>query len=171
MLYRFFVLGLSSLLASAVMAPMNAAEPPASDWSRLVAALQPGDSVQVVDDTLKSWEGSLANVSPDEIAIRVDRGFLRTGEKLLRRESVFRVSRVSRGRSTLIGLGAGLAAGAAISAWAARRIDQGYGGAITKGQATALFLGTLGGAGAGIGYAFPHLETLYRRPAAEPLAQ
>jgi hypothetical protein len=147
-----------------------AADKTSSDWGAL-SALRPGDSVQVVDDSLKTWEGSLLSVSPDGIAIRVRTGALRTAEKWMRRESVVRVSRVNRGRNTLIGLGAGLAAGAALSAWAAQRIDKGYGGAITKGQATALFLGAMGGAGAGIGYAIPHLETLYRRPAAEPTGQ
>lgn len=171
MLYRFFALGLSWLLAFVATPPLHAAEPPASDWLRMAAMLHPGDSVQVVDGTLKSWEGSLVTVSPEDITIRLDKGFRRTGEKRLGRESVFRVSRISRGRNTLVGLGAGLASGAALSIWAARRIDRGYGGAITKGQATALFLGALGGAGAGVGYAIPHRETLYRRPAAQPVAQ
>lgn len=147
-----------------------AVDAPKPDWDALLA-LRPGDSIQVVDDTLKSWQGSLLSVSPDEIVMRVDKGFFREGEKRLSRKSVFRVSRVTHGRNTLIGLGAGLAAGAALSAWAAQRIDKGYGGAITKGQAAALFLTTFGGAGAGIGYAIPHLETLYRRPTAQPATQ
>jgi len=147
-----------------------AVDAPPSEWDALLA-MRPGDSIQVVDTGLKSWKGSLLSVSTEEIVVRVDKGFLRAGEKRLARDSVFRVSRVTRGRNTLIGLGAGLAAGAALSGWAAQRIDKGYGGAITKGQAAALFLGTLGGAGAGIGYAIPHLETLYRRPAAGPLTR
>lgn len=171
MVHRFLASGLLCLLTFAAAPRIAAVEPPKSDWSRVVAALHPGETVQVVDDTLRSWEGPLVSLSEDEIVLRIDKGFFRSGERRLTRESVLRISRVTRGRNTLIGLGAGLAAGAAVSAWQAQRIDKGYGGAITKGKAAALFLTTFGGAGAGIGYAIPHLETLYRRPAAEPAGQ
>jgi hypothetical protein len=140
------------------------AQHPASRWDNL-ESLRSGQKIQVVTSDGQSWHGAYRLVTPDAISLRVDRGLFRHQEKALPASDVVRVSGVSRLRNTLIGLGVGLGAGAAMSAWAANRIEKGYGGALTTGQATAISLTFLGGAGAGIGYAIPSRRTLYLQQA------
>ncbi|MFB3829924.1 MAG: hypothetical protein ACE15B_24355 [Bryobacteraceae bacterium] len=145
----------------AVWAAFGVSLCPAAGWED-VKALRAGENIQVVASDLKSWEGGLVQVNDESITLHVDKGFFRRQEKVFPRASVFRVSRVSRGRNTLIGLAIGAGAGGAVAAALAPRIDKGYGGALTKEGLAGLMIGIGAGVGTGIGYGVPHYQTVYR---------
>jgi uncharacterized protein YcfJ len=146
---------LALLFTPLLLSTIGAAEP-LTDWSR-VAALSPGVSVQIVHHGLKQDSGRLVDATSDRIEIDTASGSLQLSKADVRRVSVSRKSRKNR---TLIGLGLGAAAGAAILAIGASSGDIDIRRDLVTG-AGAVVGGT---AGAAIGAATAGPETIYRVP-------
>ncbi len=107
-MYRFLI------LAALILAPhMTLAQAVPDDWDN-IGRLKAGRRIQVVDMKLKATEGRFLRYSDAGIVVRTH-----AGEVLIPRANVFSIKdRESshRGRNTLIGLGAGAAAGLTIGA-------------------------------------------------------
>ncbi len=97
-----------------------AREPAEQPWENL-KQLKVGDEIQVVQMNVKSLQGTFLGVSEEVISLRV-----KENEVALPRADVLRVSlreKSKRLRNTLIGLGAGSAAGGlALWLWASQML-------------------------------------------------
>jgi hypothetical protein len=150
---RFVLLFLVSM--SALPSPARTQDAGQS-WENL-QTLGAGQRIQVVDQRLKSQDGTFLTVSDAAIAFRVGQS-----EVTIQRGDVLRVTsleRTRRGRNALVGLGIGALAGAAFLGIAAASDSfvREEAGLFAAGGAV------LGGAvGAGVGAAFPGHPTIYR---------
>ena len=148
---RFIVLSLGVLMLS-ITAGAQAQE---ESWDNL-RSLRAGEKIQVVDQKLKSQNGTFVSVSDEAITFQAGKDAV-----TVQRADVFRVSsreHHKRLRNTLIGLAAGAAVGAASGAREAGNPDWPGGAA-----GAALLAIPLGGIGAGIGAALPPGHpTIYR---------
>ena len=148
------LIAVSVVLLSAVAQ----AQDPEQSWGNL-RTLQAGQKIQVVDQNLKSQDGTFVRVSDEAITFQV-----RQDEVTIQRADVFRVSsreRSKRGRNALIGLAIGGAIGVVVGIPVAGRIRNATPGDMTWIAAT--LGGIVGGIGAGIGAALPAGQpTIYR---------
>lgn len=135
------------------------AQNPEQSWDNL-QTLRHGEKIQVVDQRLKSQQGTFGGFSEEAITFR-----MKQDEVTIQRADVFRVSSRergrTRGRNVLIGLavgaGVGLGLGAAMYA---------SGGLDISGAETAAFVSaplSIGLVGAGVGAMLPPGQpTIYR---------
>jgi hypothetical protein len=123
-------------------------------WAK-VEELRLGQTLRVVCSDQQTWTGGLAGVSGNTLTLYVGGAERRTA-----RSNVLRVDVKSRAKSTLIGLGIGVAAGAGVG-YAAGRGSRLKSSEVT----TAVGLGTLliAPVGALIGALFPGWKTVYHR--------
>ncbi len=130
-------------------------------WENLTV-LREGERIQVVTSDAGSWKGSYLQVKEDAISLHRHQAFLRYEDKTIPRSSVIRVSRLKHGWSTLIGLGIGVAVGAAITGAFTPSLRE-YDSAVSPGLFGAIMITLTGGVGAACGYSYPRHETLYQR--------
>lgn len=152
---RLILITLSLLL----LATAAGAQSPEQTWDNQ-RTLGVGEKIQVVDQKLKSQNGTFVSVSDDAITFQVDKD-----EVTVRRPDVFRVSSRerghSRGRNALIGLvvGGGVGLGIGVAMLASRSLD------VPEATTAALVQAPLsiGFVGDGIGAALPPgRPTIYR---------
>lgn len=134
-----------------------------NSWENL-RALSVGSKIQVVDQNLKSQDGTFTSVSDDALIFQV-----RDQQVVIQRASVLRVSsreHLGRGQKALIGLGIGALVGAVTGA--AIVIGAGENDFVGPGGGAILLAVPFGLIGAGIGAGLPAGHpTIYR---AEPQA-
>jgi hypothetical protein len=137
------------LVVDFVLAPLLQAQE--SQWQN-IAQIRTGTRVQVVEQSLKSTSGRFVRFSETDLTLKVE-----DKEIVISRDRVYRVTVAgkNRKRNTLIGLGAGAAAGVALGAAIMER-ESGYGGAVAG--TTVGFAGV----GAGIAALLPAGKTVYR---------
>jgi hypothetical protein len=147
---------IAATLAMSMLAAAAAAQAQEHAWDSL-KGLRAGERIQVVDQKLKSQDGSFASLSNESITFQVGKDAV-----VIQRADVLRISsreRSHRLRNTFIGLGIGIGAGAAA---AGAMVASGGEIAITGGAAAGGVLAA-GGIGAGIGAAIPAgRPTIYR---------
>ena len=144
-------------LSVLLLATAAGAQTPEQSWDNL-KTLREGEKIQVVDQKLKSQNGTFVSVTEEAITFQTDKDAV-----TIQRADLFRVSSKergrSRGRNALIGFGVGAAIGAGLV---------GVAMAATGGveSADAALLGTtlmFGGLGAGVTAAMaPGHPTIYR---------
>lgn len=146
-------------LSLVLLAAVAGAQSPEQSWDNL-RTLRSGEKIQVVDQKLKSLQGTFVSLSEEAITFRVKQDEITT-----QRADVLRVTSLQRGRrghprirNALIGLAIGAGLGAASGAREAGNPDW-PGGA----EGAAIGIGIMGPIGAGIGALIPtsHL-TIYR---------
>ncbi|OFW09915.1 MAG: hypothetical protein A3G20_03135 [Acidobacteria bacterium RIFCSPLOWO2_12_FULL_59_11] len=142
-----------SVLLLATIAGAQATE---QSWDNL-KSLQVGQKIQVVNQRLKSQNGTFVSVSEEAIIFQTGKDAV-----TIQRADVFRVSSqkgMGRGEHALIGLAIGAAAGAVIGGIGGSSLEGGGGAA-----PFAVLVGGMGaGIGAGIGAALPAGHpTIYR---------
>ena len=139
-------------LSVLLLATAAGAQTPEQSWDNL-KTLREGEKIQVVDQKLKSQNGTFVSVSDEDITIQSDQDAV-----TIQRGDVLRVSsreHHKRLRNTLIGLVVGAGAGAAMGASEAESHN--------RREVAAYMVPTLGGIGAGIGAAMPAGHpTIYR---------
>jgi hypothetical protein len=143
---RWLLPGLAALLTTALFgAEVN------RSWETLVAMLKTGRRVVVVQHSGKRAEGKLLTLTGESITVEAGAQPL-----TIQRDAVFRV-RVAdiRMKRSLIGLGAGAAAGVTIGANLGSR---------RHGLSAVAFGGILGGIGAAAGAAIPIGKPRYEAP-------
>jgi hypothetical protein len=146
------------LLATVAVAQVSAParqEGAQQSWDNL-KTVRAGREIQLVDQRLKSYNGTLLRVSDEDIAIQVG-----TDELTVKRADVFRVSARDtnkRLRNALIGLGIGAGIGTAIGFG----ILAATGGSDFPEAALGPAIGISAAAGAGLGAIVPSYPTLYR---------
>jgi hypothetical protein len=127
------------------------------DWGNL-KELHPGQKIEVVDKSMKSFGGHFDSVSEEAITLQVGKS-----QQTIERAKVVRVSvrdTSHRKRNMLIGTAVGVGAGLAIAIPVGLLCsNEGNCGSSTAGAAVAV--AGLGAAGAGIG-AIPGNRTVYR---------
>ena len=144
------LIAVSVVLLSAVAQ----AQDPEQSWDNL-RTLQAGQKIQVVDQNLKSQEGTFVSFSEGAISFRVNQG-----EVAVPRADVLRVTsleRSKRARNALIGLGVGAVVGGAIGFAV---IGPGGSDFADEILGAAIALGAAGGAALGV--AVPSYQTIYR---------
>ena len=151
-----FQISLSILL----LATIAGAQSPEQTWDNL-RKLDVGQKIQVVDQKLKSQDGTFVSFSEDAISFRVNQN-----EVGVQRADVLRVSTRegirSRGRHTLWGLGIGAAAGLGIGLGLGSAFTETNEGLDNPGFLPT-FIGLGAGIGAGVGAALPAGHpTIYR---------
>ncbi|OFV94605.1 MAG: hypothetical protein A3F68_11110 [Acidobacteria bacterium RIFCSPLOWO2_12_FULL_54_10] len=152
---------LLSTLSVLMLASFAGAQTPEQSWDNL-KTLREGEKIQVVDQKLKSQNGTFVSVSDEDITIQSDQDAV-----TIQRGDVFRVSSKERGRSRgqnalrglMVGAGVGVGLGGAM--YASGGLD------VSQGEAlAAAFVAVplwIGGIGAGIGAAMPAGHpTIYR---------
>jgi hypothetical protein len=134
------------------------AQSPRNNWENL-KELRPGQRIEVIDKSMKSFGGHFVSVSEEAITLKV-----RKTQESIERAKVARVSvRDTSHRTrniligTAVGVGAGLAIAIPVELLCSNEGNCGAGG----GAGAALAIGGLGAAGAGLG-AIPGNRTLYR---------
>jgi len=152
-MHRLTLITLSVLL----LATIAGAQAPEQSWDNL-KTLREGEKIQVVDQKLKSQNGTFVSVSEEAITFQAGKDAV-----TIQRADVFRVSSRERGRTRgrnalrglAVGAGIGLALGGAMAASHAEDIPLAV-------ELVGLPL-ELGGIGAGIGAALPPGHpTIYR---------
>ena len=152
-MYRFALVPFTILLLASLAGAQNSEQ----SWDNL-RTLKVGQEIKVVDQKLKSQEGTFVSFAEEAISFRVNQDAV-----AVQRADVLRVSlreRSKRGRNALIGLAIGGAIGAVVGIPIARRIRNATPGDMTWIAAT--LGGIVGGIGAGIGATVPSYPTLYR---------
>ena len=141
---------LSGLAAALLTTALFGAEVNRS-WETLVGTLKPGRRVVVVQHSRKQAEGKLLTLTGESITVQAGAQPL-----TIQRDEVFRV-RVAeiRMKRSLIGLGAGAAAGVVFGASLGSR---------RHGLSAVVFGGILGGVGAAAGAAIPIGNPHYEAP-------
>ena len=128
-------------------------------WANL-RILRVGQKIQVVDQKLKSQDGTFVSVSDDAISLRVDQD-----EISVQRAEVLRVSShqgMGRGKHTLIGLAVGVGGGLVVGLALGSLFTEPNEGLKDPAFLPA-FIGLGAGIGAGIGAALPTgRPTVYR---------
>ncbi|MBI3896346.1 MAG: hypothetical protein HY313_10505 [Acidobacteria bacterium] len=154
-MYRLTLITLSFLLLTTIAG----AQAPEQSWDDL-KTLREGEKIQVVDQKLKSLNGTFVSVSEEAITFQTGKDAV-----TIQRGDVFRVSSRerghSRGRNALLGLAIGAAAGAGLYGG----VLAAQGGAEDIPPAALIAGGALlfGGVGAGVGAALPAGHpTIYR---------
>lgn len=151
---RLFLITLSILL----LATIAGAQAPEQSWDNL-KTLRIGEKIQVVDQKLKSQNGTFVSVSEEAISFQVGSDLL-----TLSRAEVLRVSapgHSKRRRNALIGAGIGAVFGGVLMALACR--GNYYEGPCFRGIAVIGASAGSAGVGAGIGAVLPAGHpTIYR---------
>jgi hypothetical protein len=151
---RWVLLVAVSLLPFARVAQ---AQDPEQSWENL-RTLRVGERIQVVDQRLKSQNGTFLSVSDDAITFQLEQN-----EVAIQRVEVLRLSsreHLGRGKKTLIGLGIGAGIGAATGAIVGASVNDSWFG---PGAYAGAFLVLGGAAGAGVGAFLPAGHpTIYR---------
>ncbi|MBI4458946.1 MAG: hypothetical protein HY648_02665 [Acidobacteria bacterium] len=155
---RLTLITLSVLL----LATVAGAQTPEQSRDNL-KTLREGEKIQVVDQKLKSQNGTFVSFSEEAITFQADKDAV-----TIQRADVFRVSsreHPRRGHSALVGLGVGAAVGAAAGAAVGAALGEGgdLGRALTAGLGALYFAPVGAGIGAGLGAAFSSsYPTIYR---------
>jgi hypothetical protein len=129
-----------------------------NDWGNL-KELHPGQKIEVVDKSMKSFGGRFASVSEEAITVQAGKSQQTIERANVARASVRDTSHRKRNMliGTAVGVGAGLAIAVPVELLCSNEGNCGAGG----GAGAALAVGGLGAAGAGLG-AIPGNRTVYR---------
>lgn len=141
----------------------------AQSWDNL-NSLKPGDGIQIVDQKLHDYKGRFVSLTGDAITFetasnkRAAKGA--SAQVTLQRADVLRISATGsrRHRNTMLGLGLGAAAGAAIlgGAMAANCCNSDYTAAYAIGLPAAAGAGIGALVGVGLGRGLSPSDTIYR---------